>query len=235
MINEMQRSRPQGVFVTGTDTGVGKTFVAAALLARMKAAGVDAVPMKPVQTGCHWRRGRWMVPDLACCLKAAGFTRPPAEWSDMAPYCFRPACSPHLAANEAGVSIRLSAIERAFHRLARKHECIVVEGAGGVMVPLNARETMLDLMVRLDLPVLLVARPGLGTINHTLLSLRALRGAGLRVLGVVVNQAEPGRWGAIEEDNLRAIEQRGKTTILACIRHGGKPGPISLPGSIGLA
>ena len=88
------------------------------------------------------------------------------------------------------------------------------------MVPLNGRETMLDLMVEMGLPVLLVARPGLGTLNHTLLSIQALRRARLDVMGVVLNQATPGRWGMIEEDNVRSIERLGMVRVLACIRYG---------------
>jgi dethiobiotin synthetase len=96
---------------------------------------------------------------------------------------------------------------------------VIVEGAGGILVPLNAKETMLDLMLRLKLPVLLVARAGLGTINQTLLSLRILNEAKLPVVGVVLNQVTPGRWGQIEEDNRHTIERMGQVTVLACLRH----------------
>lgn len=212
-------SGTSGVFVTGTDTGVGKTVVAASVLAALIADGVDAVPMKPVQTGCRTVRGRLVAPDLAFCLRNAGLRPDPQELADMAPYCFRPACSPHLAAREAGVGISLPVIERAYRRLSRAHEAVVVEGAGGVLVPLNGRQTMLDLMIRLGLPVLLVARPGLGTLNHTLLSIWALRSAGLEVMGVVLNQSTSGGWGRIEKDNWRTIERLGGVKVLACIRH----------------
>lgn len=214
----------KGVFVTGTDTGVGKTYVSAALLSALRASGVDAVPMKPVQTGCACRQGKLVVPDLSRCLKTAGLTPREAELAPMAPYRFRPACSPHLAARLAGVRISLPVIVQAFRQLSRNHDCVVVEGAGGVLVPLDERKTMLDLMVRLSLPVVLVARPGLGTINHTLLSLRTLRDARLTVLGVVLNQSTPGRWGRIEEDNRRTLERLGQVTVLACLRYGDRLG-----------
>jgi dethiobiotin synthetase len=209
-----------GIFVTGTDTGVGKTAVVAGLVSRFRAGGVDAVPMKPVQTGCRLAQGRPVAPDLAFCLKAAGLKPGRRDMADMAPYRFSPACSPHLAAKEVGVRISLPVIECAFRRLSRAHEVVVVEGAGGVLVPLNDRKTMLDLMIRLRLPVLLVARPGLGTLNHTLLSLQALHGAGLTVVGVILNQATPGRWGWIEEDNVRTIERLGGVKVLECVRYG---------------
>ncbi|MEI8140113.1 MAG: dethiobiotin synthase [bacterium] len=209
----------RGIFITGTDTGVGKTFVAAGILAGFRAAGRNVAPMKPVQTGCHLRKGTLMAPDLMTSLKAGGMRISAAEQADMAPYCFKPACSPHLAAQLAGTRISLSCIENAFRRLSHKYDGVIIEGAGGVLVPLNQKETMLDLMVRLQLPVLLVARPGLGTINHVLLSLRVLREARLHVLGVVLNQSAPGRWGQIEDDNLRAIERMGSVKVLASIRY----------------
>jgi len=208
-----------GIFVTGTDTGVGKTFVAAGILAAFREAGINVAPMKPVQTGCHLRQGTLIAPDLMAALKAGGLRVSAAEKADMAPYCFRPACSPHLAAKLAGTRISLKRIEIAYRRLSRNYDGIIVEGAGGVLVPLNAKETMLDLMVRLQLPVLLVARSGLGTINHTLLSLRILKEARLTVLGVVLNQASPGRWGWIEDDNRRTIERMGNVKVLASIRY----------------
>ena len=137
----------------------------------------------------------------------------------MAPYCFQPACSPHLAARLAGQRISLNHIERAYLRLSRNYDGVIVEGAGGVLVPLNTNESMLDLMRRLKLPVLLVARAGLGTINQTLLSLRILKDANLSVLGVVLNHVSPGRWGQIEDDNRRTIERLGRVKVLACIRY----------------
>ena len=224
----MVQKRYDGIFVTGTDTDVGKTFVSSALLAGWRSEGVDAVHMKPVQKGCVRRNGTLVAPDLVTCLKSCGLRPSRDELGDMAPYCFKPACSPHLAAREAGVRISLPVIEQAFRRLGRTHDAVIVEGAGGVLVPLNEQQTMLDLMVRLQLPVLLVARACLGTLNHTLLSLDVVRRSGLAVAGVVVNQSVPGKWGRIEEDNVRMIRQRGKTCILGCIRYGDK-GVLSVP------
>lgn len=232
MAEDKTVTMPRGIFITGTDTGVGKTFVAATLLCGLRASGIDAVPMKPVQTGCRVLRGRYHAPDLRLCLKTSGLTVSAGELADMAPYCFKPACSPHLAAQQAGVTIRTSAIERAFRNLVKRHDYTIVEGAGGVMVPLNERETMLTLMVRLKLPVVLVARAGLGTINHTLLSLEALRHANVQVAGIIINQSVPDRWGDIERDNLRAIEKMGQVRILASIRYGQQIDPIRLAKSL---
>jgi len=211
---------PSGVFVTGTDTGVGKTYVAAGILAALRRAGRNVVPMKPVQTGCLLRKGSLIAPDLMVSLHAGNLRIPAAERADLAPYCFQPACSPHLAARLAGKRISLTRIEKYYRLLSSHYDGVIVEGAGGVLVPLNSKETMLDLMCRLQLPVLLVARPGLGTLNHVALSLQALRAARLTVLGVILNQATPGRWGAIEADNCRMIESRCGVKVLRCLRYG---------------
>lgn len=200
----------KGIFITGTDTGVGKTFVAAALVACLRKAGVDAVPMKPVQTGCRRRKGTLSAPDLESILSIAGLKPSAEERAWMCPYRFPDACSPHLAARRARAAISFTRIRSCFERLCRRHEFVVVEGAGGILVPISGKKTMLDLMRLLDLPVLLVARPGLGTLNHTLLSLRELRRAGLRVGGVILNQAHPGRRGFIENDNFKTIARLGR-------------------------
>lgn len=209
-----------GIFITGTDTGVGKTLVAAGLLRVLRGAGVDAVPMKPVQTGCVRRRGVWVAPDLALSLKTAGLDPSEDEIAHMAPYCFHPACSPHLAARLAGRRISLLIIRRAFRQLEGAHDLVVVEGAGGVLVPLDRQLTMVDMMKSLALPIVLVARPGLGTINHTLLSIHALRHAGLTVKAVVLNQSSSGRLGRIERDNRKVIESMGAVPVVAVLGFG---------------
>ncbi len=203
-----------GIFVTGTDTGVGKTVVSAALLSILRGAGVDAVPMKPVQTGAVRKGVDWVAPDLEFSLSAIGLKPSRTEKRLMAPYCFAKPCSPHLAAALAGRRIRFERIAKSLDALLKAHEMIVVEGAGGLFVPIDAGRTMLDLAGRLELPVVLVARPGLGTINHTLLSLRALEQAGLPILGVVINETARSRRAEIEEDNIRVIRRLGKVRIL---------------------
>lgn len=210
----------RGVFVTGTDTGVGKTVVAAGVLCGWREAGVNAAPMKPVQTGCTGSAASLRAPDLDFCLKVAGLEVPEREYALMAPYRFRPACSAHLAAARARRNISIRNIQRAASSLLRQYDRLVVEGAGGVMAPIGGGRTMLDIMQALGFPVVVVARPGLGTLNHTLLTLAAVRGKGLRVLGVVVNQATPGRMGWIEKDNIRALAALGSTPILAVVPYG---------------
>ncbi len=212
----------RGVFITGTDTGVGKTVIAAGLLRRLRRAGVDAAPMKPVQTGAERAGERLVSGDLERCLAAAGMSPSEEERSAMCPFLYAPACSPHLAGRLAGSYPAIAAIEEAAAFLAARHAAVLVEGAGGVLAPLNERETMLDLMAALALPVLLVARGTLGTINHSLLALRALRGAGLAVVGVVTNDCDATPRDAVWEDNPRAIAQFVAAPILGEIPHLGR-------------
>jgi dethiobiotin synthetase len=202
----------RGIFVTGTDTGVGKTVVCAAALARLRTDGVDAVPMKPIQTGCEPRAGGLVAPDLEFALQAVDLRPPPDERELMSPYRFEPACSPHLAAAMASARISIERVTACFNELAARHDTVVVEGAGGVLVPIGQGRTMLDLMIALRLPVLLVARPGLGTINHTLLSLREIRRTGLHPLGVVFNESIQSPRGMVEEDNPRIVAELAAST-----------------------
>lgn len=182
-----------GFFVTGTDTNVGKTVLSALLV-----AALDAVYWKPIQTGAGESTDRSLVR-----LWAA----PPEDRLLPERYYFDPPVSPHLAAREAGVRIALDSIRLPAAPAGRPW---IVEGAGGVMVPLNERDLMLDLLRQLSLPVVVAARTSLGTINHTLLTLSALRSAQLDVCGVVL----------IGEENLenrRAIEHYGGVRVVGYI------------------
>ncbi len=209
----------QSYFITGTDTGVGKTALTATLLACMRRQGLNAAPMKPVQTGCTKQNRALRAPDLDLCLRLAELDTNDATYHHMAPYLFEPACSPHLAAREARLPIQIDLILEAYRKLVRKYDPILVEGAGGVLVPLDETRTMLDLMLALDLPILIAARPGLGTINHTLLTLQCLRKAKLTVAGVAFVESAPSERGAIETDNPETIAKFGKTPILGTLPH----------------
>ncbi|MFA5203453.1 MAG: adenosylmethionine--8-amino-7-oxononanoate transaminase [Lentisphaeria bacterium] len=224
----------RGYFITGTDTDAGKTAVAAAVLCQLRRSGLDAVPMKPVQTGCTAdAAGCWRSPDVDFCLAMAGLPDPaPAEYEQLVPCHFPLPASPHLAAAHAGGRVDVARIVAAHRELQARHGAVVAEGAGGVLVPLDdGGLTMLDLMRALGLPVLLAARPGLGTINHTLLSLNALREAGLTVAGIVFCATTPQEPGAIEADNLRTVARLGGVPVLGVLPHlpdwrpGGRPAP----------
>jgi dethiobiotin synthetase len=209
----------RGIFITGTDTGVGKTLVTAGTVRWLRSKGIDAVPVKPVQTGAP-KRGADLAPiDLEFCLEASGLLPDPVELPLMSPYLYEPACSPHLAGRLAGDCPQISLIADCGEKLLQKHRAIVVEGAGGILVPLNENETMLDLMTAFGYPVVLVSRVGLGAINHALLSVHALRAAGLEIAGIVFNRTEPpvpeNRF--IEDDNPKAIASFGEVDVLGNI------------------
>ena len=206
--------KAKGVFVTGTDTGVGKTVIAAALLTLLRNKGVDAVPMKPIQTGCVRNGNAWIAADLEFCLSMSSLHVSEKEKRMMAPYRFEKPCSPHLASAQTRQKIHIERIMRAFQSLQAKYPFIVVEGAGGVLVPIDGNHTMLDLITAMALPVVLVSRTGLGTINHTLLSLRELRRAGLPEIGVVFNETSSTLRGDIESDNVKTIERMGEIQVL---------------------
>lgn len=183
----------QGIFVTGTDTGIGKTFVATALLRALAASGMRAVGMKPVAAGIA--SGDAANADVAA-LAAAGNVD--AALADRNPYAFAPAIAPHIAAAQAGVAIGLDRIDAAYASLARDADVVVIEGAGGVLVPIDARHDMLDIAQRLRLPVLLVVGIRLGCLNHALLSAAAVSERGLRLAGWIANGIDPSMPAAAE-------------------------------------
>ncbi|NCC51103.1 MAG: dethiobiotin synthase [Spartobacteria bacterium] len=201
-------------FITGTDTGIGKTIVTAWLAIQARRHAIDAAPMKPVQTGCVERNGELIAPDLMFTLNAAGIEASPEERQQMCPYRFKPACSPHLAAQKENVRIELKTIMRHLHQLQDRHDMILVEGAGGIFVPMDEQFTMLNLMQRMNLPVILVARAELGTINHSLLSIQALRFAGVDIAGIVFVQARPADDMDILDDNVATIAERGDVPVI---------------------
>jgi dethiobiotin synthetase len=197
----------RGIFVTGTDTGVGKSVLAAAICAGLAARGERVAALKPVVTGLDEPSGEWPR-DHELLAAAASAGQAPEE---VAPYRFGPPVAPHYAAELAGVRIepaRLLELARA----AAEADALVVEGVGGMMVPITTGYLVRDLAVDLGLPVLVAARTGLGTINHVLLTLEAARSAGLRVAGVVMtpwpNDPEP-----IERSNRVTIEDLGRVTV----------------------
>jgi dethiobiotin synthetase len=204
----------RGLFVVGTGNGVGKTIVTAGIVRSLRNSGVDAVPAKPIQTGCIQTDRELMAPDLEYCIAVSGVRPREGERELMAPFRYRPACSPHLAGRLAGVYPSGSAIVECLEALADDHDMVVAESAGGVMTPMNESRTILDLLLEVGWPVLLVASGSPGTINHALLSLAALGSADIVPLGVVVNHCsrEPDMAG---RHHPSAIEGFGKVRVLA--------------------
>jgi len=173
----------KGIFITGTDTGVGKTIVSAVLARLLRMRGLSVGVMKPVTSGCREENGVLVSDDALLLCQAAGV----ACSDDVAPYLLREPLAPAEAAKRDGVIIDFARIRTAFDRLAAEHDFVIVEGAGGLMVPLAGGLLVADLARQLELPLLVVARPNLGTVNHTVLTCFAAGQMELKVAGVVIN------------------------------------------------
>lgn len=199
-----------GIFISGTDTGVGKTLIAAALLRRLVAEGARAVGMKPVAAGIS--PGATFNADVGL-LIAAGNVE--AALADVNPYSFTPAIAPHLAAARSGVAIDLAQIAAAYARLRANADVVIVEGAGGVLVPLSANTNMLDVAARLQLRVLLVVGIRLGCLNHALLSAQSVSARGIVLAGWVANRIDPMMDAA--DDNVAALAERLPAPLVADI------------------
>ena len=208
----------RGIFVTGTDTGAGKTLVACALLRTCVARGLRAVGMKPVASGAEARGGVLVNEDVEQ-LVAAGNVAAPREHVN--PYCFAPPIAPHIAARQAGVTISLERIEDSFRALAALAQVVVVEGVGGFCVPLGARTDTSGLAARLELPLVLVVGMRLGCLNHALLTAESIRARGLKLAGWVANHIDPEM--AAADDNVQALSERIEAPLLAQIAHVAAP------------
>ncbi len=203
----------QGYFVTGTDTGVGKTTVSCALLRAFAAQGKRVVGMKPVVAGSE--NSCWQDVEQ---LIAASNINAPQEWIN--PYAFNPPVSPHIAAQQAGVEIDLTVIRQAYQQLRNLADVIIVEGAGGFLVPIGPQQTGADLACALDLPVILVVGMRLGCLNHALLTAQAIHSAGLPLAGWVANCMDPEM--LVLRENRVTLEQRLDCPLLGIVPFGGK-------------
>lgn len=178
-----------GLFVTGTDTEIGKTHSTAALLRALRAAGRRVQGMKPVASGCALIDGAWRNEDALALMAAAGST---AAYADVNPYALPTPTAPQLAAAETGAEITLPAITAAYRRLSADADTVLVEGVGGWLAPLSDTLDQADLVRALDVPVILVVGLRLGCINHARLTERAIRADGCRLVGWLGNAVEPG-------------------------------------------
>jgi dethiobiotin synthetase len=179
-------SIPRGIFITATDTGVGKTLVTAALVAHLTQRGIDVGVMKPIETGVS--RSAKAQSDGARLRSAAGSHDPMAEVS---PYVFRLPVAPLSAALADGTTVRIATVVRAFHALRKKHALMIVEGVGGVHVPITSSLDVSDLIYQMKLSAVVVGRSGLGGVNHALLTLNALRHRNIPIVALVLNQLRP--------------------------------------------
>jgi len=218
---------PNGFFVTGTDTGVGKTVVSCALLHLLRARGQRAVGMKPVASGCT-RTPRGLVNEDVEALLQAG--EPGLRAEDINVYRFEAPVAPHIAAARAGARIDLQAIVARQRHLAARHDAVVVEGAGGWLVPLGDCATFADLALALGLPVVLVVGLRLGCINHALLSAESIGRHGLPLVGWVANSIDPQM--ACAQENLDTLRARLAAPLLGVIAHQVPPDPSHIAGDL---
>jgi dethiobiotin synthetase len=214
-----KQTEQRGIFITGTDTGVGKTYVACGIASALRTRGVNVGVMKPAETGCRMRDGRLVPSDSHKLMKAAGVKDP---LSLVNPYRFRKPLAPAVAAELEGKRISIERLLKAYAAMSDRHEHMIVEGAGGIMVPLSYDALYLDLAGSLNLPVLIVARPGLGTINHTLLTVEALRRRGIPIHGIVINHSEKTRPVLSEKTNPAVMEKLSGLRILQIIPYGAR-------------
>jgi dethiobiotin synthetase len=189
----------RGCFVSGSDTGAGKTVVGCALVRALRARGVDVGVLKPIETGV----GEAGPLDAIALREAAGSDE---AIDEICPQQFPLPAAPTVAAKHARCGVDLDAIDRAFTRCAAQHEFVLAEGAGGLLVPVAAGLSMADLALRFDLPLIIAARAALGTINHTLLTLEAAAARGLELLGVVISHVD-GELSAADRANLDHLRE----------------------------
>jgi dethiobiotin synthetase len=203
-----------GLFITGTSTGVGKTIITGAIARWLRADGRRVAVCKPVATGCI-RRREGIVSEDAEYLAHCSDTRHPLDL--VCPVRYLEPLAPAVAAERAKAPVDYEAIARSLRIMSADADLLLVEGVGGILVPLDATHTVLDLARALDYPVVIVAHAALGTINHTLLTLQMLRQADVAVAGVIINRYPPGTPGLAEETNPRAIEKFGKVPVLCIV------------------
>ena len=232
----MQENKPAGFFITGTDTDVGKTYVATQIIKAYAESGVRVSGFKPIASGAEFSDGRWVNSDAMSLMKQASVNLP---YELVNPYCFEPAIAPHIAAQQAAVEIDPARINSSYKKHVEQSDLVIVEGAGGWKVPLNDELGFDDLALDLGLPVVLVVGVKLGCINHALLTEEAILNKGCRIAGWVANSCSANfeqlaenistlnkrmdspcigvfRYTASEEKNTE-LDQKNIRSLLACL------------------
>lgn len=202
-----------GIFVTGTDTGVGKTLVSAGLALALKARGMKVGVMKPVATGCHGTEKRLVPPDAVYLFEAAENEYP----SLTSPSRFRNPLAPNVAAVLEKKEVNLDNIRKAYLELQKHYDYIIVEGIGGLMVPLTQDYFVTNLIREFKLPMLIVARVGLGTINHTLLTVDAAVIRGLEIRGIIFNRMPKVNYSVAEITNPKVVHDLARIPVLGTL------------------
>lgn len=203
-----------GIFISGTDTGVGKTIVAAGLVLALKQRGLNVGYMKPVESGCPVLDGEVVPQDVRFVREVAGIRD---DLDLMCPYRLKAAAAPSIASRLEDVHVDIGYIVDQYFQLSLMHEIVVVEGVGGLMVPLNNNDLVTDLVLQLGLEMLVVARPGLGTINHSLLTVNIAKMMGIPLSGLVINGFGREAIGLPERTNPDEIEHFGNVPVLGIL------------------
>jgi len=180
----------QGFFVTGTDTEVGKTLVAGALIVKLQSMGLKAIGYKPVIAGMHTIDGNLINDDIETLLIASQQAMPELSTSDICPYFLKDAAAPHLVAAKEGIKLEIDVMFRQYKSLQEKSDALVVEGAGGFLVPIDEESTLGDFAKAINLPVIMVVNIKLGCINHALLTAEAIERRGLQLFAWVANSTQ---------------------------------------------
>lgn len=208
--------RKKGLFITGTDTEVGKTVITGGLAGALRGRGMNVGVMKPAASGCTIRReGRLLSEDALFAMAAAGM--PEGEYDIVNPYRLEQPLAPRLAAELAQVNIEAEHMRNCYAQLEQRYDFMLVEGAGGITTPLSGKYLVADLIGMLDLPLIIVARPNLGTINHTVLTVEYARQRGFTVAGVIINGYQPEQAGIAEKTNPRLIEELAAVPVLGVV------------------
>ncbi|MBS0229845.1 MAG: dethiobiotin synthase [Proteobacteria bacterium] len=218
------------VYVTGTDTGIGKTFASCALLHSLRGQGLRAVGMKPVASGCTWLDGRWKNDDALALQQASAVD---VAYADINPFALEHPLAPELAARDAGTEVTLPPILDAYARLATKADAVVVEGVGGWAAPLSSSLMQVDLVRALELPVVLVVGLRLGCLNHALLSARAIEADGATLAGWIGSHVDPAM--ARVEDNLKMLQARLPAPCWGVLPHMPNAEPAAMAGHLRVA
>jgi dethiobiotin synthetase len=203
----------KGVFIVGTDTDVGKTVVTAGLALLLKERGTKVGIIKPIATGCAKINGALHSEDAAFLAAAAGIE----DDREVTPFRYALPLAPHIAAAREGKTIDSAAITRACREVISRHEFTIIEGIGGLLVPITAKYSVRDLIADLDLPVIIVGRIGLGTINHTLLTIEALQGRHCEIQGIILNTANDEEAGVAEKTNPAALKELSGVPVLGVL------------------
>lgn len=202
---------PDGFFVTGTDTGIGKTVVSAALIKTLRANGINACAMKPVETGCKRINGA-LIPSDGAFLKQIAFMDDPIE--HITPFCFETPAAPSVASEIEKRDIDIRLIRERFQGLQKKYQAVIAEGVGGLLVPIKRDYFVINLVRELALPLIVVSRPSLGTINHTLLTVNYALKEGIKVAGIIINfNSRPDNTVA-EETNPMVLEKLSPVPVI---------------------